>query len=117
MNVAFFHDSIFIKKENTYYTSGTLNDELFQFYLEFFKEITVVTRYVPFDPSKKKYINSTNKISLDQVNFHLVPSYQKARKIVKEEMKKCDVAIIRCHSFIGTIAAYYAKKYKKKYIF
>ena len=115
MNVAFFHDSVFIKKGKDYYTSGTLNNELFAMYQQNFKNISIVTRYKDFDETQNSKIKESNKITLENINFRCVKNYKNALETVKKEIIKCDFAIIRCHSIVGTIAAYYAIKYNKKF--
>lgn len=116
MTAAFFHDSIFIKKDNNYYTSGTLNNALFNFYLNYFDKITVVTRYKNYSLNTNKIITQENLVNNMNVRFNCVKKYYGSLKTIKKEVKNNDILIIRCHSFIGTIAAYYARKYKKKYI-
>ena len=116
MNVAFFHDSKFIVKDSKYYTSGTLNNELFKFYLNFFENITVVTRKIEYNSSKSKYINANNLVKNEHIKFNCVYNFSNCFEIIKNEVINNDFIIIRCHSFIGTIAAYYSRKYKKKYL-
>lgn len=113
MKAAFFHDSIFIKKNDEYYTSGTLNEDLFKFYLKYFESVEIVTRYKSY---KNEKLLVSNLVKVKNINFNCALSYKESIKKVKNAIKRCDIAIIRCHSFIGTIAAYYAKKYHKKYI-
>lgn len=113
MKAAFFHDSIFIKKNDEYYTSGTLNEDLFKFYLKYFESVEIVTRYKSY---KNEKLLVSNLVKVKNINFNCALSYKESIKKVKNTIKRCDIAIIRCHSFIGTIAAYYAKKYHKKYI-
>ena len=116
MKAAFFHDSIFIKKDNYYYTSGTLNNALFGFYLNYFDKISIVTRYKNYNSSFNKYITQNNLIENKKLLFNCVNDYFHSFRNIKKEVINNDILIIRCHSFIGTIAAYYAKKYNKKYI-
>lgn len=116
MKAAFFHDSIFIKKDDVYYTSGTLNEKLFDFYLKYFEQITIITRYKEYTQSLEKYILNNNKVQNKKIRFNCISKYYKGIKKIKKEVQNCDILIIRCHSFVGTIAAYYALKYKKKYI-
>ena len=116
MKVAFFHDSIFIKKDDCYYTSGTLINTLFDFYSNYFDKISIVTRYKEYNTTLNKYITKENLVDNMNVHFNCVNSYFASFRIIKKEVLSNDILIIRCHSFIGVIAAFYARKYKKKYI-
>ena len=116
MKVCFFHDSTFIKDEETYYTCGALNNELLEKYTDAFGELTIVTRYQEANSSNSKFIKDENKITLDNVRFNCVKKYHMAFKIIEKEVRNCDFAILRTHSFISTIAYFYLRKYNKRYI-
>ena len=67
MKAAFFHDSIFIKKNDEYYTSGTLNEDLFKFYLKYFESVEIVTRYKSY---KNEKLLVSNLVKVKNFNFN-----------------------------------------------
>ena len=58
MKAAFFHDSIFIKKNDEYYTSGTLNEDLFKYSVKY---KTVLNDRRTFE----KYLKDNNWVKND----------------------------------------------------
>lgn len=108
MNCYFFHDAIFIRYGEKYYTTGTLNNSKFQEYINVFGKITVIARYVDINESNKIYIKKENLVN--NVDFRCVPNYYSSINLIKKEISNCDFAILRVHSFISTIANYYCKK-------
>ena len=115
MNTAFFHDSTVIKLKNNYYSSGQLNDEKFMEYKKYFGNMTAIVK-VKCDKTKykniKKYENQFKNVKIIGIN----PNYKNVFKTVKNQILKCDFAIIRLPSIIGSIACKYARKYNKPYL-
>ncbi|WP_315113917.1 glycosyltransferase [Clostridium intestinale] len=118
--VTFFHDHIFLRYRNNFYTSASLNSEVMKRYINFFGKIRLVTRWKTVDEIKEK----TEPSSIDCTEFVGVPNYKsisklfnyfKARKIIKKEVLEAEYIIVRTSSF-ANIAARYAKKYKKPYL-
>lgn len=115
MNTAFFHDSTVIKFRNSFYSSGQLNDEKFIEYKKYFGNMTAVVK-VKCDEIKYqnivKYENQFKNIEIVGINT----DYKNVFKTVKDQILKCDFAIIRLPSIIGSIACRYARKYDKPYL-
>lgn len=118
--VTFIHDHVFLKNMDQIYTSGSLNREVMERYIDSFGSIRMVTRSKDVK-SVKIGLESSN---IKNTEFIHVPNYKtikksinyfKARKIIKKEVKNAEYIILRTSSF-ANIASRYAKKYKKPYL-
>ncbi len=115
MNTIFFHDTTFVCSNNKYYTFGTMNAEKFNQYAEKFGNITAVVRVVKENQNNKKAVRNENFVGNIKVQG-VSKYYSNCIKVVKEQMKNCDFAIIRMHSIIGIIACKEARKRKIPYM-
>ena len=114
MKTTFFHDTIFIEDNGKYYTKDGLNQEALDEYMQRFGDLTIVSRLEEINDLNKKYINEKNSIS--NIKFVGVKHrYENAVEQVKKTMNETELAIVRLPSFIGNIAVFYARKFKKKY--
>jgi glycosyltransferase involved in cell wall biosynthesis len=118
--VTFFHDHIFLKYKNEYYTSGSLNREVMKRYIEPFGEIRLVTRQKEVESIKEGVQHSSilNTEFVEVPNYKNISStfnYFKARKIIKNEVLNAEHIVLRTSSF-ANIAARYARKYNKPYL-
>lgn len=118
--ITFFHDHIFLKYKNEYYTSGSLNREVMKRYIEPFGKIRLVTRQKEVESMQE----GVQPSSIQNTEFVEVPNYKsisaifnyfKARKIIKNEVLNAEHIVLRTSSF-ANIAARYARKYKKPYL-
>ncbi|WP_198039505.1 glycosyltransferase family 4 protein [Clostridium kluyveri] len=118
--VTFIHDHVFLKYDNQFYTSGSLNSEIMKRYINTFGGIRLVTRCKEVTSVK----DSLEPSSIENTEFVCIPNYKsiikilnyfKARKIIKEEVLKSEYIILRTSSF-ANIAARYARKYNKPYL-
>lgn len=118
--VTFIHDHVFLKYDNQFYTSGSLNSKIMKRYINTFGGIRLVTRCKEVTSVK----NSLEPSSIENTEFVCIPNYKsiikilnyfKARKIIKEEVLKSEYIILRTSSF-ANIAARYARKYNKPYL-
>ena len=118
--VTFFHDHIFFKYKNEYYTSGSLNNSVLKRYIEPFGKIRLVTRqknieYIK-DGIKPSSINNTEFVEVpDYKKIKKIFNYLKARNIIKSEVANAQFIILRTGSF-ANIASRYARKYNKPYL-
>ena len=124
MKAVFTHDNIFIKDDkNNYYSSGKLPYEVFQRYLKYFEEITVIGREITNNnPEDLKKLNLS---SGEGVKFKCVPSLSNPismvtkRKVavdtIEEALKESDVLIARLPSITGNLSVKIAKKLNKPY--
>lgn len=118
--VTFFHDHVFIKHKDKYYTSGSLTKEVMVRYTEPFGRMRLVTRqrevtdiYTDLQPSNvlgTEFIEVPNYKSISSMG-----NYFKARKIIKEEVKNAEFIVLRTSS-IANIAGKYARKFRKPYL-
>lgn len=104
--------------------SPVVNNTVFDRYLGHAGHLTVAIRVEPFrvgaDASRSKLIDETHvdivavpsQSTLSGIAFHRA----EAIKIITEELKKVDFAIIRLPSFIGQLAAKIARKLHKPYL-
>ena len=118
--VTFFHDHIFLKYKNEYYTSGSLNSSVMKRYIEPFGKIRLVTRQKEMEHIKDgiepSSITNTEFVEVPNYkNIRNVFSYFKALKIIKSEVVSAEFIILRTGSF-ANIAARYARKYSKPYL-
>ena len=118
--VTFFHDHIFVKYKDDYYTTGSLNANVMKRYINLFGKIRLVTRQKNAD----KLASQIEPSSIPGTEFAAVPNYKspgkifnyfKARKIIKREVLNAEYIILRTSS-IANIAARYARKYNKPYL-
>lgn len=118
--VTFIHEHIFIKQNNQYYTSGSLDKLVMKRYINIFGNIKLVTRCKKIN----KDLGNINPSSIENTSFICVPDYKnikkihkffKAKKIIKKEVEKADFIILRSGSF-ANIAAKHAKKINKPYL-
>lgn len=118
--VTFFHDHIFLKYKNEYYTSGSLNSDVMKRYIKPFGKIRLVTRQKEVESVK----GGIKPSSVPNTEFVAVPNYKsvknllkyfKARKIIKDEVVNAEFIILRTSSF-ANVAARYARKYNKPYL-
>lgn len=116
----FVHGHQFIKHENRYYTSGSLNNKLFERYINIFGAVTVFANQKEVTENDLKHIDDQNKV--DNVNLKLMHNKNnifeiiKNRNKVKEAVAENKYIIIRMPSFYGVLAAMYAQKSNKKYL-
>jgi glycosyltransferase involved in cell wall biosynthesis len=118
--VTFFHDHIFFKYNNGYYTSGSLNGNVLKRYIEPFGKIRLVTRQKEVasikDGIAPSSIPNTEFVEVpDFKSIRTIFNYFKARKIIKSEVKNAEYIILRTSS-VANIAASYARKYNKPYL-
>ena len=118
--VTFFHDHIFLKCKNQYYTSGSLNSGVLKRYIAPFGKIRLVTRqkeveFVKADIRPSSVANTEFVEVPNYKSFGGIFNYIKARRIIRKEVAEAEYIIIRTGS-VANIAAKYAKKYKKPYL-
>lgn len=120
MKLIFVNDHIFLKKDNEYYTSGSLTANVIKRYIDIFGNITLVTRVKDVTDVKEGLAPS----SIDKSQFVRVPNFKSltklhkfitAKKIIKEQVKESDFVIARTSS-LAHIAIKYAKKFNKPYL-
>lgn len=121
MKMAFFHDSRFKYDGNKYYTSGGLNNRFLKEYLNYFDEVTLITRKekIKDDDDISKY----SVIDLNSINFDCLDSlktfsifFGKSKKIIEKNVINHDFIIVRLPSAIGIQACHLCNKYKKNYL-
>jgi len=107
MKALFVHDHRFFLKDNEYYTSGTLNNTLFERYFAVFEEVEVLARceIIGNDKYKDKIIEN-NKVTLPILNLiNAVDSfnYKQIFPWVKKAVMATDCVIARLPSVLGVI--------------
>jgi glycosyltransferase involved in cell wall biosynthesis len=116
----FFHGHKFINKNGKYYTSGSLNNGVFQRYLNWFGEVNVFANERSATKEHEKLINNNNEVTnvkLELINreFNLRTFVDVVGKI-KKAIHDHDYIVIRMPSFYGILAVRYAKKMNRKYL-
>lgn len=115
MNTTFFHDTTFIRDGNKYYTCGPMNKEKFYKYKEKFGNMAAVAKVIEVNDENKNMLKEKNLVDNIKVNG-VNRNYHNCAKVVKEQMKHCDYAIIRMPSIIGMVACREARKNKVPYL-
>jgi glycosyltransferase involved in cell wall biosynthesis len=116
----FVHSHQFIKHDGRYYTSGSLNNKLFERYINIFGVVTVFANQKEVTENDLKQIDDQNKV--DNVHLRLMHNKNnifeiiKNRNKVKEAVSENKYIIIRMPSFYGVLAVMYAQKSNKKYL-
>lgn len=119
----FCHDlPIYIDKEGKYGCT-TLTDTVFQRYLNIVDELVVATRLYHLDCTLAEA--HQERITLPHIKFLDIPNLNtpqyflfrvpKAKKMIEEELKTCDVVIIRGGT-IANIGYSLTRKYNKPYL-
>lgn len=116
----FIHGHKFIEKDTHYYTSGSLNNEVFDRYVNIFGRVKVLANVCRYSEKNARFINDKNKVT--NINFDLIRGKNgcfdllEISKKIKTSIDKSEHIVIRMPSFYGIIAIHYAKKTKKKYL-
>ncbi|PIC99891.1 glycosyltransferase [Sporosarcina sp. P29] len=116
----FIHDHKFINKNGKIYTSGSLNNKVFQRYLYWFDDVTVFANEYFATRENTEVINDYNEVT--NVEFELVNKKNREQGILttsnklKTAIDKNSFVIVRMPSLYGILAVSYAKKTKKKYL-
>ena len=123
-NALFVYDGPIQKDSQGNYYSTVINNTVFNRYLGHAEHLAVAIRTQRFCDDSE--VRKTQKIDLTNVNVIDVPnissvsgilfSRNKACSILRNELNKADVAIIRLPSFIGAEAVRLARKLRKKYL-
>ncbi len=124
MKVLFCHDGPIEKDElGNYYGIG-FNDELFEKYEVLGNDISIAIRvhntinekleknYLPLNKNKYKIVECPNLASVNGIMFNK----KKCTQILKNEIDKADIIIIRLPSNIGNLAASIVEKKQKNHI-
>ena len=118
MKILFSLDVKLIKNNGKVYTTGAANYKYFNEHrLNEDDLITIICR----KDNKQKYNDNLAISSGKNIFFILVNSYKeiltfKYIKILKDEIRKSDLIIVKQPSMIGNLTCHFAKKMKKKYI-
>lgn len=119
MKLIFIHDGpLFYEIDGNYYEFAY--HELYERYLYMADEITFMMRTKPIS-GERKFTKVPNEVRVVSIpNFKSPKLYftdkRRAEKIIAEEIKKTDIAVLRTQSSIAQIALKYIKKYKIPYI-
>lgn len=114
MKTLFVHDHRFLLKDKEYYTSGSLNNALFERYASVFGDLEVIARYkiINYD-YQCDWINDMNKVTLPTFNLINEDDYFKWNYVsskIKKSILTSDCVIARLPSCFGIIACYFALK-------
>lgn len=115
----FIHDHTFLHYKDTFYTTGSLNDQVMGRYKQWFGRVDVFATTRDVTQEDTAFLKEEN--SVHGIFFHLIPKKRnilgllQSIKPLKIEVKKADCIVIRM-SLLGALGVYYAKKYKKPYL-
>ena len=117
--LAFFHDHVFSKHEDNFYSPGKLDYSSLAYYLNFFSSLDVVARYKEVESIDNSLsIANGNNISVQGVWGPLtkkgIINRNLVRNTIHNAVDDCDYVIVRLPSEIGLIALKYAVKKNKK---
>lgn len=116
----FIHDHTFLQKDGETYTTGSLNQQIMNRYISWFKSVSVfaTTRSVDLEKDKR-FLISKNRVK--NINFELVSkSFSPIRlckyaKKIEKAVSQSDCVVVRM-SIFGAIGVHYARKYKIPYL-
>lgn len=129
MKILFIHGARVVEDEfGQIYTDGCFNMNVWNRYLQFTNDFTVVLRkeyakvksvdakdkYNFMDLSKIKFVDVPDLIK-PKSNYFNLKIRHKHNTILKDEVKKADFVILRLPSIAGHAALKYVKRYKKNY--
>lgn len=115
MKLLFAHDHTFYKYKDKFYSTGGLSKEMLERYTNIFDEVVVISRQKEIS----KFDNKLTLASTDRVRFVSIPNFKsvknlnkmfEAKRIINDEINKCDALISRLPSSIGSLALTVAKK-------
>lgn len=116
----FIHGHKFIEKDGEYYTTGSLNNKVFERYLNIFESVEVLANVVKHSDKNDRFVHVNNKVS--KIKFDLIGSKNSPSKLIRifklieEKVDANEHIVVRMPSFYGMIAIYYATKMKKEYL-
>lgn len=116
----FVHGHKFIEKDGEYYTTGCINEKIFDRYLNVFESVEVVANVIKYSKKNAEFIYEKNKVS--NVKFDLIGNKNNLLKIIKifKTMKKKIITnkhiVFKMPSIYSMIGIYYATKIKKNYL-
>ncbi|MDK4441004.1 glycosyltransferase [Enterococcus faecium] len=115
----FIHDHTFIFRNGKYYTTGSLNQQIMNRYIRWFKDVKVIATKRSASEKDQNFVKAENNVK--NIDFHLFKKSNNIidlinySKYIKKEVLKANCVVIRM-SILGMIGAYYAKKYKIPYM-
>lgn len=116
MNVLFAHDHVLRKFDDTYYSVGGLNQDVFNRYIKDKDKIYVYTRKIDIKEKPEKLVKvNTENIICEPSNIYHNPldyylKYQSIKNEAIRRLKNIDFCVIRLPSFIGSIIYKEAKR-------
>ena len=116
----FVHDHPFIRSKDAYYTSGSLNNILFQRYIDLFGEVSVFATVRPARRNDDGLVNEHSKVTNVRLSlvekrnnlFHIFKSRHKLKTLISEH----DCVIVRMPSIYSIFATRYARMFEKPYL-
>ncbi|MCD7824881.1 MAG: glycosyltransferase [Clostridiaceae bacterium] len=103
MNLVFCHDHKFRFDGKSYYSNGSLSNEVLSWYVDLADNLTVVARVIEMDDSIEHLSQITNQ------NITIVD-----RSKLEQAIENADAVICRLPSFVGNKAFKLSKKFNKK---
>jgi len=121
MSVVFAHDHNFFKYNGEFYSTGGISLEVLKRYSRIFDNVIVLSRQSEISKFDKNLTLSSDKniefVKISNLNsLKNIQKYNKAHKIIEDQIRKTDYVIARLPSTIGNLAVKYAKKNNKPYL-
>ncbi len=115
----FIHDHTFILENNSYYTTGSLNQRIMDRYKKWFGNVSVFARKTSATDKNQSFIREENRVQ--GIDFLLVDkskSFKRLNKCYKKIYKavsEADCVVVRM-SIFGALGIRAAKKLSKPYM-
>jgi len=110
MKLLFVHDHKFRKINNSFYSTGGLNDEVLSRYTNIFDEVIVFSRVIEEQNESNKYSKITNS------KVTIINSLTATKDLIKELVKKTDKVIVRMPCFNGIKFLPLCRKLNRNYL-
>jgi glycosyltransferase involved in cell wall biosynthesis len=116
----FIHDHTFIKRDEKYYTSGSLNNNLFERYVQWFGNVEIIANERLATEKDDRIICEQNAVDCVKLTLfkksNNILNILKNRKIIEQAVSKNECLVIRIPSIYGIMAVNYARKLNKPYL-
>lgn len=117
MRCLFVNDHTLLRSDDKFYTSGVLNNDAFDWYYQFFDDISVLMNYrdaTSIDMERVKPHNLLSAVDLETVPKRwLVSSPREAWEKTRRMIAESDAVIARVPSFLSAVACQHALTHGK----
>lgn len=115
MKLLYVHDHKLKYNNNVFYTTGGFSDEVTKRYTDVFENMSLMCRAIKTDKIESCFEIKNSNVEIIPFFCNKVKPKKSDLAIIKENVKNCDILMVRLPSMLGIYAAYCAHILKKKY--